>query len=300
VDDGREEPGVAVAEVPVEGSSSDLGRYARMGVRYLVVAKRHITDDDTAYFRRRYGRAFGRLTVVAGGHGATRVGAVTTDLAGGLGLALPGAARIRRHRVAKALLDAALLLPALVVGVPLIVLAAVAVVLTSPGRPFYAQEREGLNGRTIRVWKLRTMHRDAEALLDRYLEEQPARRIEWERHFKLDRDPRILPVVGHVLRMTSLDELPQLFNVLRGDMSFVGPRPFPRYHLEAFSSEFRALRSSVRPGITGLWQVSARSDGDLRVQEELDSLYLMHWSIWMDLYVVARTPLAVLSGRGAR
>ena len=151
----------------------------------------------------------------------------------------------------------------------------------------------------IGVLKLRTMYKDAEKRLVDHLAENPDVRDEWERFFKLRKDPRILPGVGRFLRRTSLDELPQVLNVLRGDMSLVGPRPFPDYHLEKFDRRFCDIRSSVLPGLTGFWQISARSDGDLGVQESLDSYYIRNWSVWLDLYVMMRTFIIVIRGTGA-
>lgn len=135
--------------------------------------------------------------------------------------------------------------------------------------------------------------------LESTLANNPAAHEEWERFYKLKNDPRILPGIGHFLRRTSLDELPQLYNVLKGEMSLVGPRPFPYYHIEQFDEEFRTLRREVPPGITDMWQVSKRSDGDLKVQEDLDSYYIRDWSLWLDIYLLARTPWAVLFSKGA-
>lgn len=204
-----------------------------------------------------------------------------------------------RNAAFKALTDFLLGIPLLILSAPLVALCALAVLLLDGSPAFYAQDREGKDGRRIRVWKVRTMVRDAEQRLERLLQEDPAAREEWERHMKLRRDPRVIPVVGSLLRRLSLDELPQLWNVVCGEMSLVGPRPLPDYHLARMPEDFRALRRSVRPGITGLWQVTARSDADLTRQVELDTYYVRNWSLWLDLWVLLRTPGVVLSRKGA-
>ena len=119
------------------------------------------------------------------------------------------------------------------------------------------------------------------------------------RPFVLRRDPRILPVVGTFLRASSIDELPQIVNVLTGDMRIVGPRPFPLYHLEAMDGAFRAKRCTVVPGLTGLWQISARSDADIERQQDLDSFYIDNRSFWLDARIVLDTASAVIKGDGA-
>ena len=162
---------------------------------------------------------------------------------------------------------------------PLLLGSAIAVFLES-GRPvFFRQVRVGMEGREFGMLKFRSMVQNA-AVLGTY---QTA-----------VNDPRVTRV-GRFLRRTSLDELPQLWNVLRGEMSLVGPRPFPAYHLEHFDEEFRRFRECVAPGMTGLWQVSSRA-GDL---EELDSYYIRNWSLWLDIDIAVRTVRAVWCGRGA-
>jgi Undecaprenyl-phosphate galactose phosphotransferase WbaP len=204
-----------------------------------------------------------------------------------------------RNRAVKRTLDLLLGSFALLLTAPLLLLAVIAVQLRSPGPLFFRQVREGRDGRRIRVLKIRTMIPRAEAKLEQALASDPVLRAEWRERMKLRDDPRLVPGVGKLLRRFSLDELPQLWNVLRGEMSLVGPRPFPDYHLTHFDARFRELRGRVRPGITGLWQVTVRSEGALERQRSLDSYYIRNWSVWLDLYVLARTLGAVLSGRGA-
>ncbi|WP_205028256.1 sugar transferase [Oleisolibacter albus] len=188
---------------------------------------------------------------------------------------------------------------ALLAFLPALLAIMAALKLTSPGPVFYSQTRIGQHGRPFRMWKFRTMRVDAEQHLQAYLDTNPDALQEWKTYFKLKKDPRIIPGVGSFLRRSSLDELPQLFNVLNGSMSLVGPRPFPTYHLDQFPQDFQRLRATVRPGMTGFWQISARSDGDLRVQEALDSYYIRNWSIWLDLHIIATTPYAMLASKGA-
>jgi Undecaprenyl-phosphate galactose phosphotransferase WbaP len=224
----------------------------------------------------------------------------TNDFSGLIGLQMRRNLLLRRNHMLKRTIDYIVAIPLAVLSAPLVAILALWIMLQTGGPPFYVQTRAGKSGRMIKVWKLRTMHPDAEQRLQRHLAQNAAAREEWARYCKLSDDPRIIPGVGRLLRRTSLDELPQLFNVVRGEMSLVGPRPFPLYHLERFDANFRSLRASVIPGITGLWQVSARSDGDLQVQQALDTYYIRNWSIWIDFYILARTLAAVVAGRGAR
>jgi Undecaprenyl-phosphate galactose phosphotransferase WbaP len=240
---------------------------------------------------------FSQVIVVPENWGLQSQWVAAVDLGGTLGLEMHRNLLRPGTQVLKRVLDVCLCVPLLLASAPLIAVLAMWVKRVSPGPSFYAQERAGYNGATIRVWKLRTMWLDAEDRLQEALAGSSGQ--EWARSFKLREDPRVLPGVGRLLRRYSLDELPQLWNVLKGEMSLVGPRPFPYYHLEQFHAEFVRLREQVRPGITGLWQVTVRGDGDLKSQESQDTYYIRNWSIWMDAHILARTLRAVLRGNGA-
>lgn len=184
------------------------------------------------------------------------------------------------------------------VWLPVCALLAALIWLEDRTNPLFLQRRVGLNGQPFATWKFRTMVPNAEEVLRRTLEQNAELRLEWETHFKLRRDPRITRI-GGLLRKTSLDELPQLLNVVMGQMSLVGPRPLPAYHQEQLSSPAQRLRVLVRPGLTGLWQVSGRSEAGNLGMERWDPYYVRNWSIWLDLVILMRTVGVVLRGSGA-
>ncbi|ROU04340.1 sugar transferase [Histidinibacterium lentulum] len=176
---------------------------------------------------------------------------------------------------------------------PVMLAIGLAVALTSRGPVFFVQTRVGLNGKTFRMIKFRSMYRDAEARRAEMLAQSDREGL----CLKLRQDPRITPV-GRVLRRWSLDELPQIFNVLKGDMSLVGPRPALVEEVRAYP-EHAHLRHRVRPGITGLWQVSGRADVSFDEMIGLDLAYVRRASVRTDIWVMLRTVGAVLSGKGA-
>ncbi|MEM1340757.1 MAG: sugar transferase [Pseudomonadota bacterium] len=160
--------------------------------------------------------------------------------------------------------------------------------------PFYCQSRVGRDGKRFRIWKLRTMVVDADAKLKSYLAANPQACAEWNAHQKLKNDPRVTPV-GRILRKTSLDELPQLFNVLFGDMSLVGPRPMMVCQEELYKGE---SYYDLRPGLTGLWQVSERNESCFVERVDFDDTYAANASLGLDLRVLAKTVGVVLRGTG--
>lgn len=187
---------------------------------------------------------------------------------------------------------------ALILLLPVFCVLAILVKISSPGPVFYAARRLGRNGKEIRVLKFRSMYQDAEARLESMLEENPELKAEWTKNFKLEHDPRVTPI-GDFLRRTSLDELPQFINVLRGDMALIGPRPIVTGEISYYGENYDFFKR-VKPGITGLWQVSGRSDVDYDQRVAMDMFYVMNWSLWLDYFIFLKTFLVVLCRQGAR
>ena len=221
--------------------------------------------------------------------------AVSFDGLGGLEMVNQG--RMRMTRFNKRVMDGIFAIVAFIVFLPVFIVVPVLVRLTGRGPVFYRHRRLGRGGRPIYILKFRTMYVDADERLRKILAEDPAATKEWESNFKLKNDPRVTPL-GRFLRRTSLDELPQLFNVLSGEMALVGPRPIVEDEKMYYGDRYDLL-ASVKPGMTGLWQVSGRSGTDDARWVALDTQYILNWSPWMDIWVLFRTVVAVLTMRGS-
>lgn len=207
------------------------------------------------------------------------------------GLLREGAARTKR------VLDVIFASLLLLAAAPISGLIALAIWLES-GRPIlFAHRRIGQGGRTFLLYKFRSMVRNADEVLQKHLELHPELALEWLRNHKLKDDPRVTRV-GKFLRKRSLDELPQLWNILRGDMSLVGPRPIVPEEASKYGPNFR-MYTLVKPGLTGLWQVSGRNDTSYRKRVSLDVDYIRRWTLWLDLRILLRTVRVVLGGHGA-
>ena len=201
------------------------------------------------------------------------------------------------QRLLKRLFDLLVASIILVLFLPFIVLTAVAVRWSNGPGLIYWQWRVGRDGRRFRCYKFRSMVIDAEARLEELLQRDPAARAEWERDHKLKDDPRVTRV-GRFIRRTSLDELPQLWNVFKGDMSVVGPRPVVEKELERYG-EARSHYLAVRPGLTGPWQVSGRSDVSYAERVQMDARYVQDWNVFRDALIVFQTATVMVGKRGA-
>ncbi len=201
------------------------------------------------------------------------------------------------ERNIKAFFDKVLSISLFILFLPLILVLYVIVYISTKGDPVYKQRRVGKDGKLFNIYKFRTMHAEADKMLEEILENDPVKKAEWEREFKLKDDPRITPV-GKFLRRTSLDELPQLYNVFQGKMSLVGPRPIIEDEIPKYGEYFDYF-TAVKPGITGLWQVSGRNDISYDERVRLDVWYVRNWSLELDIMILVKTAAIVLMRKGS-
>jgi Undecaprenyl-phosphate galactose phosphotransferase WbaP len=285
-----------VQDVPVAGDLDSAPDFARRGVRVALITDGSTQDLATIDHLQRH---FRHVILLREYDDLPVEGIQIRALGSLVGIEYTNNLLLAGNRAIKRALDLIIASVALLIAAPIFVAAAALVRLIDGAPILFSQSRAGIDGRRIDVPKIRTMKRDAEQRLNEFLTSDSALRAEWDARHKLKNDPRLIPFVGRLFRRFSVDELPQLWSVVRGDMSLVGPRPFPDYHLAKFSPSFLELRQRVRPGITGLWQVEIRSEGSIAEQEAYDSYYIRNWSVWLDVYVLARTVAAVAAGRGA-
>ncbi len=194
----------------------------------------------------------------------------------------------------KRIFDIVCSLVALIILSPVFLIMAILVKTTSEGPAFFAHKRVGKNGKEIKIYKFRSMVTNAEELIKQFTPEQKA---EYEKNFKLENDPRITKV-GKFMRKTSLDELPQLLNILKGDISIVGPRPIMEVETEIYGN-YRDMLLSVKPGLTGFWAVNGRSDTTYTRRRAMEIYYVKNRSLWLDIKIIFKTFVSVFKGEGA-
>jgi Undecaprenyl-phosphate galactose phosphotransferase WbaP len=297
--DNRLAPASGVLEdVPYGGTMTDAVRLAQKGmVDSIMVSMPDSRRKNSTAYLSRVNANFRYVIIVPDLGGVATSAVLARDLGGILGIEAkqnlldPWPQRIKRAFELVGVLAGGLLIS------PFLLVLAVLIEFDSPGPSLYTQLRLGRGGKHFQCWKFRTMHVDAERLLTEHLESNGELRKEWEQNHKLRNDPRITRI-GRLLRATSLDELPQLWNVVRGEMSLVGPRPIVDAEVPRYGNVYKMYRK-VTPGITGLWQVSGRTDTGYEERVAFDAYYIRNWSIWLDLVILARTIGSVVLGRGA-
>jgi Undecaprenyl-phosphate galactose phosphotransferase WbaP len=270
---------------------------SRLNIKIAIVAMPHIAQEKLARLLNHSVAAFRYHVIIPGFVGITNIMMSVRDFDGLLGFATTQRLKMKSNLAIKRCIDITIIIIGGMVILPFLLLIALIVKLTSKGPVLYGHTRIGQGGRHYKVYKFRSMAIDADQKLQTLLDSDSSIKKEWEDSHKIKDDPRVTPF-GKFLRATSLDEFPQILNVLKGDMSLVGPRPVVDEEIKKYGEDFARI-FSVRPGITGLWQVSGRSDTDYSDRVAFDTYYLQSWSIWLDIWVLYKTFGAVLNKKGA-
>jgi exopolysaccharide biosynthesis polyprenyl glycosylphosphotransferase len=286
-----------VEGVPVVGGFALASVLAkRLGISYAILALPNQSGEQLVEITERVGGAFSHLLVIPDLAGFASLGVPARDVGGVLGIEVRQQLMLPWPRFAKRLLDVTLTTVGGLVILPFILLLCLAIRLDSPGEVFYFQERVGRDGKRFRAAKFRSMHGDGEERLKAVLDADPKLRAEYEEFHKLTNDPRVTRV-GRIVRKYSLDELPQLWNVLRGEMSLIGPRPYLDREIPQMNGKEGIILRAM-PGMTGLWQVSDRNATGFAARLRMDVHYVRNWSPWLDIWILARTVGVVLRGTG--
>jgi Undecaprenyl-phosphate galactose phosphotransferase WbaP len=266
-------------------------------ISYGVVCMPGLSRQDLLDLLDRYGQCFGHLLVIPNLIGMTSLGITAKEVGGIIGLEVRQQLLRPWSKFLKRSLDLTITLLLAPIVIPVVALFAVLVMLEDAGPAFYCNERIGHVGRKFKAWKLRSMVTNGDSVLRQHFENNPLDHAHWRATQKLKHDPR-LTRIGRFIRKTSIDELPQFWNVFIGEMSVVGPRPMLQSQIDMYGPAFN-LYKQVRPGITGLWQVSGRNHLTFAERATLDKYVIQNWSVWLDIYILVRTGGAVISADGA-
>jgi Undecaprenyl-phosphate galactose phosphotransferase WbaP len=289
------EKGLTIPIIPFSEWSANSASV--FGISTAIIARPDLPAPISDSFANGEHLGFSNIITVSEQFNTRNVGLIPLDFGGVLGLEerhyLLNSLEDRQIRI----FDLFLIFSSLPILVPLILLIMIAIKLDSKGSVFYRQTRIGKGARKFEVIKFRTMVENADDVLVKFLDENPEMLAEWNADHKLKDDPRITRI-GKLLRKTSLDELPQLLNVVKGEMGLVGPRPIVKEEIERYEDRFKYY-IQVPPGITGLWQVSGRNDIRYKHRVSLDEYYVRNRSIWMNLHILVRTVSAVIRRQGA-
>lgn len=293
-----ETPGGELAGVPIAGGLGDAAALSKhLRVRFAILLAGGLPQDESERVMFDLSQTFDRLMVVPQIAGFSSLWVSAVDMNGVLGLQVRHRLLNPGRRAVKRGIDLLLIALSAPLLLPLLAAIALAVRLDSKGPVLYRQKRLGKGGRHFTIVKFRSMVIDADQRLAAYLDAHPAMREQWERDHKLKDDPRITRV-GRLLRSTSLDEFGQLLNVVRGDMSLVGPRPIVDDEVAKYGPVYEIYKQ-VSPGITGIWQTSGRNDISYDERVRMDTYYVRNWSIWLDIALLSKTIVTVLVRRGA-
>ncbi|GAB5465509.1 MAG: undecaprenyl-phosphate galactose phosphotransferase WbaP [Candidatus Kapaibacteriales bacterium] len=283
---------------PVVGGMDSIPQIATsLGIDTAILAMPRVETERQKEIIELYGEYFEHMILLPDLYGVNNMWVAPRDIGGILGLEIQQKLLRKRSAMKKRVIDVTIGSLLFIMASPLFLLISLLIILDSKGGVFFRQERMGKNDKRFSMLKFRTMHIDAEERLEHILNECPELRNEYDVYHKLRKDPR-LTRVGRLLRKFSLDELPQFIHVLKGEMSLVGPRAYIPWEKSKMGGNDELILK-VKPGLSGLWQVTSRADSSFEERSNTDVYYIRNWSFILDLYILAKTVVVVITGRGA-
>jgi len=269
----------------------------RYNIKMAIVAMPKLDAQKLKHLQNTSVSAFRYTVIIPNFFNISSIWMSVRDFSGVLGIDTSNKLKFSFNLMVKRMIDLFVVIIGGLIILPFLLLIALLIKIDSPGPVLYKQKRLGKNGKHFYTYKFRSMAVDADEKLKKILESNSELRKEWEETHKLHNDPRITRI-GKFIRRTSIDEFPQLINILKGEMSLVGPRPIVDAEVEKYGDDYNRV-FSVTPGLTGMWQVSGRSDANYTERVAYDIYYLQSWSVWLDLWIIFKTFGAVINGKGA-